>query len=896
MRYLILYISLIVCGAIFQSELKAQLLYEHLFSDSTRIAGFDELHDVVTLDDGFIISGSVIYPEWEEVMILRINEEGEVVWNSNAFKEVRIDKVLRFFDMIEDENYIYAACSYSDTGGGEADFWKLDKQTGEVIWINKYEFTESPYLDTLLDSDELSFLWIWNSNDEAAVSRISKIDGLEIQTTILEGFIPSGFQNAFATDRLGNLYAAYTGELTKYEAPDFQNVLWRQSIDLTIQTEFINRLYSDRMNNLFVFDDAVIHRLNPWTGERLWVSSLGIVSSNQVDAEILEIGDDLIFATRHSFVGSGSSDFELVRVNKSNGQAIFEVGHSMVGPYGSVSGTREGILSLALDCELNAYVTGYYGDENFGPANWGMMKIDGSNGDKIYEETFTNLPDEEDDFSRGKYIYVRDGVPTMLGEAEVSNGQAVHLATIDTTTNTAGAFLELDAGYRHESVTAAISGHEEDVYVLKELGKKLVAEKRTPQGELEWTREFGAETKLLNGFMSAHEDGVLVCYNISSSNLDTIPWYSSDMDSMAYVYLSRTDGTIIQDTTILSPYGPGETARSLQAIKDENSFFVFETSTFSNKVIKWNFDEQTLVSSSIFETMIDGEYELQPLVDFDANTILFLGSNSVRSLNKNTMNISVSLLWSSRPVRDVMQWGDTVYVAGNFSNDIQSLTAYRISTNTKLWEPGYTNPGSWFQVEQGANNRLYAVGLSDGEFRVSTLSRQSGAVIEDFYPQNPQWETLVPGAIEFLAPNHLVINATNERSDGSSEPVLLIVDMEEMELDYVWMGNSPSERKSKATSLLLDVNNHIWAGGSWYSAANPYAGYLNIFDFADYIDNADCPGDLNGDLLVNSSDLMVLLSNFGCTQDCSIDLNGNGVGDTADLIIWLSLGFGTCPQ
>lgn len=895
MRYALIQVTLFACFTFLHAEVCGQLTFQHQFSDSTKIAGFDEIHDVIAVDDGFILSGSVIYPEWEEVMILRINDAGEILWNSNAFQEIRITKVLRFFDLIEDDDFIHAACNYRDAAGGEVDFWKLDKLTGEVIWLRKYEPTDSPYADTILDGDDTSFLWIWNGDDGTSVSRISKITGLELQTTILEGFTTSSTQNAFATDKLGNLYAAYLGELTKYAAPNFQNTLWRYSIDLTINEEYIDRLYSDRMNNLFVFDNSTIHRLNPWTGEALWISSVGITSTNRVDAEIIELENELIFATRHSFVGSGASDFELVRMNKSDGQTIFEVAHSMVGPYGSISGTREGIRSLALDCELNAYVTGYYGDANFGPANWGMMKMDGSTAAKLYEETFTLFPEEEDNLSQGEFIYVKNGVPTMLGEAELIDGQSAHYATIDTLTNAAGAFFELDAGYRYESATTGLSSHEEEVFVLKERGKNLVAEKRSPQGELEWSQEFSAETKLFNGFISAHEEGVLVCYNKSVGELDTIPWYRMETDSITYALLNQADGSIIQDTTILSTYGSGEPAIPLQAILDNNRCFIFEKSQFANKLVRWDFENQTLESVSIFDTYLNGKHELQPMIDLTPSTLMFLGQVRVFFYDKNTLAYSWSLAWSPRPVRDVVQWGDTVYVAANFSTNNQGLTAYRISTNTKLWELSYGNPGSWVQLETGANNQIYALGLTDGAFRVSSLNRQNGTVIQDFYPQSTLWESLIPGTARFLPPHHFVINASNERSDGSSEPVLIVVDMENMELDYVWVGSSPSERKSEANALLIDSNQQVWSGGSWFNATNPYAGYINIYDFTELLQDADCAGDLNGDDVVNIADLLLILSNFGCTQDCDTDLNGNGIGDTGDIIMWLSQTLGTCP-
>ena len=57
-----------------------------------------------------------------------------------------------------------------------------------------------------------------------------------------------------------------------------------------------------------------------------------------------------------------------------------------------------------------------------------------------------------------------------------------------------------------------------------------------------------------------------------------------------------------------------------------------------------------------------------------------------------------------------------------------------------------------------------------------------------------------------------------------------------------------------------------------------------------------CNGDINGDGIVNGSDLSVLLGFWGlCNTDlCPADLDGNGVINGADLSILLG-GWGACP-
>lgn len=58
----------------------------------------------------------------------------------------------------------------------------------------------------------------------------------------------------------------------------------------------------------------------------------------------------------------------------------------------------------------------------------------------------------------------------------------------------------------------------------------------------------------------------------------------------------------------------------------------------------------------------------------------------------------------------------------------------------------------------------------------------------------------------------------------------------------------------------------------------------------------DCFGDLNGDGIRNSNDLLIFLANFGCVEpDCVADINNSGTTDSADLLDLLSVYGVPCP-
>ena len=50
---------------------------------------------------------------------------------------------------------------------------------------------------------------------------------------------------------------------------------------------------------------------------------------------------------------------------------------------------------------------------------------------------------------------------------------------------------------------------------------------------------------------------------------------------------------------------------------------------------------------------------------------------------------------------------------------------------------------------------------------------------------------------------------------------------------------------------------------------------------------SECPGDFNGDGLRNTSDLLQLLSNFGCNAGCTKSMDSSDDVDIQDLLLWL---------
>ncbi len=58
----------------------------------------------------------------------------------------------------------------------------------------------------------------------------------------------------------------------------------------------------------------------------------------------------------------------------------------------------------------------------------------------------------------------------------------------------------------------------------------------------------------------------------------------------------------------------------------------------------------------------------------------------------------------------------------------------------------------------------------------------------------------------------------------------------------------------------------------------------------------ECLGDFDNDGVITTSDLLILLANFGCVNNCNGDLNGDALVNTADMLIFLTVFGSACDE
>ena len=79
-----------------------------------------------------------------------------------------------------------------------------------------------------------------------------------------------------------------------------------------------------------------------------------------------------------------------------------------------------------------------------------------------------------------------------------------------------------------------------------------------------------------------------------------------------------------------------------------------------------------------------------------------------------------------------------------------------------------------------------------------------------------------------------------------------------------------------------------WVNNDDGDATDPSFAVADIV-LSGTVGQEDCLGDFNQDGIINTADLLLFLSNFGCTLDCPYDLFDDSAVNTADLLILLQI-------
>lgn len=100
---------------------------------------------------------------------------------------------------------------------------------------------------------------------------------------------------------------------------------------------------------------------------------------------------------------------------------------------------------------------------------------------------------------------------------------------------------------------------------------------------------------------------------------------------------------------------------------------------------------------------------------------------------------------------------------------------------------------------------------------------------------------------------------------------------------------------SPQTVVIADLfANFEFVGVTAFFTEDPTCTFTDTFVYQEPL-TCYCPGDINNDEVVDTNDILALLSGFGCEMDCAVDLNGDDATNTEDVLLLLGQFGQDCP-
>ncbi|MCH8824744.1 MAG: SBBP repeat-containing protein [Planctomycetes bacterium] len=266
-----------------------------------------------------------------------------------------------------------------------------------------------------------------------------------------------------------------------------------------------------------------------------------------------------------------------------------------------------------------------------------------------------------------------------------------------------------------------------------------------------------------------------------------------------------------------------------------------------------------------------------------------------------------SQLWLNRyhlgtdtPIDMLIDSNDNVYVTGLTQSGIHGITTikYRNTDGLRLWVVLDTPSAQNFVTSLAVDSRgdIYLAGRADPDTDES--NRNDNAVVISHRASDGArlWTTLYGESIvgHYDAALDINIDASDnvyisgETSSFGSWADMLILQYDATTGQIMDQGtyDVPTEM-AMGKALALDLAQNVIVSGT--TRADP-SGFIDFLTLKYPGMPANVTGDLDGDGVVSTSDLLILFSNWGpCPPpekgDCPADLDGDGVVNTSDLLI-----------
>jgi hypothetical protein len=794
----------------------------HSFADTSG-GYFKTIFMDTKVADGIIIAGLHNVNNTLQPVIVKLNVAGEVVWSATTPSPLPPSTYWpnMTFKLFED-GYVYASCyQYLSLQL----LWKVNAQTGEVAWIVPFASNNDP-VRAFTEIDSTRFAAVY----ETQLAIFNKATGTMIQQSQFN--TTGAYYCNTALDDFGNLYLSFNDQVRKYNGTDLNQILWQRSYldgSASNHLDEIHQMHLDssgdiylmgRNGNTFNNGDGLIARIDPFTGDLVWK-----VIAVSGDIHITDFVDrnGCIYATyQHSLV-SGSASWQTARVAKNTGQVLWSINH-YVTPQANASTDitlGQAALSLDIDCNGDVYQTGYYGSANYAPGNWGIMKLNGADGTKLYDLTIAEDSTAEDNESEGIVVALFGNTPVILGQVEIGStyeSKSLYVS-INPVNGTIVSRHDIMAGYSNPSYVADIQNDGSSTFELKQVGFALKV-KHHLNGNPTWEAAIPGSDITFGKKLAVSTSSVYV-FGRKVLSSATSPFYQQATNQLALYKIDRTNGTI-QNTQLISAIPSN--SRPLELVADNAKSYLFYSKGDSIYYRSWN--GTSLSSELLLDSLSQYQFssENMSIIHNEAARLIVATGSGVYQIDKSTM-VKTPFLAYPQPmeITSVSGTGDTLYIAGRSGADalaasinltdqsINWLTTYPTADNfTRISTDGYF---LYVSATDGSMESVRQLALADGAENWTQTIAGGGNTVSSL--------TLTP------ANNHdyVVVGGKITEPTGGSNAFITLISYGGTLLENYLLDDELGADSYLSTSAAVN-DSSIWIGGMYNTAVQPKSGRI----------------------------------------------------------------------
>jgi hypothetical protein len=826
---------------LFFNTLNAQVS-EYYYSDTEQKEG-GKIFDHLKYDNTIIIAGKSFDKVKNKPAIIRIDTLGNTMWNTSLndnstyiTPNAHVDKLIMGMD-----GYIYATCFDYDVTNNNRSLWKVDPQNGTIVWKKSLNFGLGYNIPRLLvDFDSTKFIYPYNYSYDGITytvkySFISKTNGNVLATYQIGQVRWQHFRFGLYVDNQKNIYYSKEDTLIKVEGSNPNNILWKVQYSSANVTE-INHIYFDTTSaSVFFLGEGRIVKINAANGS--FISSC--IGTNEVvkhiDSKV--VNEFMYISWQHLYVGGSVFPVNITKYNMLTGSISWHqyYVYNGVGVPASHSAECSAGMSLDIDSSGNIYLTGYYNDANYGPENWGILKINGTNGNVIYEKTITEDTAVYDDLSVGMASCMINNSPYFVGELETYNPQYLpreHLAFVRLDPATGNTVLNkyIEGIYQFPSKTLYIENYPpSQTIVMKQIGRAFELEMYDFTKNLIWEKLFEKEYYLEGGNLAIAPNGDIYVSAHSKSESNTSPYYGSNTDSI-FVFHLNGSGNLIKKYSFyigLSGVFPAE----LYA-ENSGAFLFYSKSNImyyrkiASSVLSPEYNSQITYNDVISNT--------KHYIDKSTTKALLFGkiTNTTRlmELNKNSMaitNLAVIPTVFKNIYYTLEIDTSRVIVCATDWLTVETIGLYNTTIKDTIWTK---RPSNWMYptlkcVADPQNNFIYSI--SNGFLDITVRKNAISTGQQKWAYQFDRGFSMDEGPVDIAydATRNQLLVVGYELYNGSKQAIILVLDTAGIAQDtIIKAGDFAGDNYGLCAHVLYDGSQ--WAGGNLN--LNPYglAGFI----------------------------------------------------------------------